>query len=83
MLLSGCKYGSYKEASDACKEWVKKGSKYYEYSGSSKKYYRDMRDCIKEEETKKVLGLEYINIDPGMNYKIKNYEREVKKRFKY
>ncbi len=83
MLLSGCKYGSYKEALDACKEWVKEGPKYYKYYGYGNGPKMDMRSCRKEEETKKVLGLEYININPGMNATIGNKESEVKKRFKY
>ena len=84
-LLSGCKYGSYKQASDACKKWEKKGDKY-----SIKNVYGnilefEIRDCLREDITKQILGVEYP-ITPGFYENAPRENRsdsKVKKRFQY
>ena len=93
MPLTGCKYGSYKQAFDACKEWEDKGGKYtiYNFRGDSQEYKRDLRKCRNEKETDQVLGLELKNIKVKSYSDIEYYniskenrnETEVKKRFKY
>ena len=86
-LLTGCKYGSYKEASDACKKWVEKGDKY-----SIRGYYgglqrKDIRDCLNEDITKQILGIEYpIEVGNYQYYdqpKRNRSDSKVKKRFQY
>ena len=85
ILLTGCKYGSYKEASDACEEWAEKGGKY-----SIKNYLGyiielEIRDCLREDVTKKILGVEYAmesrfyENPPSRSVS----DSKVKKRFKY
>ena len=86
LLLTGCKYGSYKEASDACKKWVEKGDKY-----SYKNYYgniieNEIRDCLPEEVTEQILGIEYPNITSRFYENAPTRNRsisKVKKRFQY
>ncbi|MBO8232223.1 hypothetical protein CU311_06000 [Prochlorococcus marinus str. MU1402] len=84
IMLTGCKYGSYYEAKEACNEWSNKVPN-YAIGNSSFKF----RYCRKEEETSQVLGFEYINIKPIIYkysdfYKIKDPSAtKIKKRFKY
>ena len=83
-LLTGCKYGSYKEASDACNKWVEKGEK-YKITSSWGTYTEDIRECLNEDVTKQILGVEYP-ITPGFyeNSPRKNRsDSKVKKRFQY
>ena len=86
------KYGSYREAKEACNVWSIRGGKaYFESIGRTgfRDLETDIRRCVKEEETNQLLGLEKINIK-SLNYtwkewgEIENpYYEKVRKRFKY
>ena len=88
ILLTSCKYGSLKQAFDACKEWSEKGDK-YSISYSSGSYEMNIRECTREDETKQFLGLEHTNIEPKLYGRYENLpsrdtkDAKVKKRFKY
>ena len=86
LLLSGCKYGSYREAREACDEWMKKAKSEtieipftnppgfnFNFPGGYKQQ-RFSRYCDNELRTKKVLGIEN---DRKIN------KENVKKRFAY
>ena len=85
LSLSGCKYGSYREAREACDEWMKKAKSEtieipftnvpgYQYFPGGYKKQRFSRYCDNELRTKKVLGIEN---DRKIN------KENVKKRFAY
>ena len=83
LLLSGCKYGSEREALEACDEWMTKvKSEILEmpftgvpgYHPDDYKKQRFSRYCDNERRTKKVLGIEN---DRKIN------KENVKKRFAY
>ena len=87
------KYGSYREAKEACNEWsIKGGEAFHQSTPTRFQEYNletDIRTCVKEEETNQLLGLEKINIK-SRNYNwgewvdIENpYNKKIKKRFKY
>ena len=84
-LLTGCKYGSLKEASDACEEWEEEGGKYSIENYQGYEIELEIRDCFREDVTRQILGVEYAE-------KSQFYENppsrsrssaKVKKRFKY
>lgn len=97
--LSGCKYGSYHEARNACDKWLKEGGKYtvrfveVEYSWKDftqrevpREEKENIRNCKQEEITKQILGFEKRTIVEGAIVERdydKNYGVEVTKRFKY
>ena len=87
------KYGSFREAKEACRKWVrKKGIVLYTFTNIQGKLVsidKPLRRCIDEEKTTQILGLEFVNIKDTY-YKeeewksIKNrHVEKVKKRFKY
>ena len=86
-LLTGCKYGSYKEASDACKKWVEKGDKYSITLYGDREIEKDIRECLDEDITKQILGVAYpIEIRHyGYGYQPERnrLDSKVKKRFQY
>ena len=84
-LLTGCKYASLKEASDACKEWEEKGGKYSIKNYQGYKIELEIRDCFKEDITKQILGVEYAEKSQFYeNAPSRGYSAaKVKKRFKY
>ena len=89
LLLTGCKYGSYKEAFDACKAWKQKGGE-YSYPGYERRRSYDIRSCRNEKITKRILGVEYTNVkakyyssDPFKFIPNTSRETTVIKRFKY
>ena len=84
-LLTGCKYASMKEASDACEEWEEKGGKYSIKNYQGYKIELEVRNCLKEDATRQILGVEYAEKSkfyensPSRSYS----DAKVKKRFKY
>ena len=83
------KYGSYREAKEACNELSIKGGKSFHMNRIDVEFEYDIRSCENEKETNQILGVEYINLKP-VNYtwrewdEIENpYKEKVKKRFKY
>ena len=86
MMLTGCKYGSYYEAKEACDEW---SNKFPDITVTGLLNGYDYRYCRQEKETNQLLGFERINIEPK-NYKYSDWEKiedrfeaKIKKRFKY
>ena len=90
------KYGSYREAQEACFEWKNKKGKFkywfkdvHNMWGGDRISERDIRKCDYEEQTRQFLGLEYPNINVNdFPYEDDEYTKiigseVIKKRFKY
>ena len=93
LLLASCsykkKFNSFREASDACKEWAEKGDFYIvktafktlEEYGKTKvyrslRYEVPLRSCEEEMQTKQVLGIEIINRNAKEVYTTDTYMTE-------
>jgi len=53
VLLTGCQYGSFREAVEACKVWMDKGGNY-----KKGLYETNRRYCTDEAVTQKILGID-------------------------
>ena len=85
VLVTGCSYGSYYEASEACREWSDNGKPYKRTNKWNKNIDKaNSRYCRDEDRTNQILGFERVGIKRGRTYdSSKLLDSKVTKRFRY